>query len=1526
MSDKRLEEVLLLQPDLKIQVRGPLEPGLSGAQVLLVDFEQSGQRRLGVLKITTFDKVQREAAGDRRARETWLKRYLPDFFIPLTGSPGGNAGILMPLAKDRLENCETLHAALNNAFRYARMFVLPNLIEIYCKEAVKCWSSAILRPLREGFTKCVNHELPEDWQQNWLQNGFPPPEAAAFVLDDFSSRLPNPVAYFVHQDLWPKDKEFGVTAPWITSHGDLNCRNVLCPSAERSVSLCITTGSEADLLKLGLAMQSYISFIDTPFCREAPFTFDPSFIGIWLDFLLPSFDSRTGRDIVLRSFQAVLDQIRTEREPINVPAAGAKFVECFGVIPQRLLGAQRLLPDDIKKSFLSTLSAAALWMALRVGSSQNLELRRRLDTVRLLCFSAMALRELLGDRVILGPAAKDFFLETMPGRSPARPWTSAASGLGELFSSSKGRRNLILVLGRGWNEACGLNADQEADKVSGMAPEEAVRLAKRQPREEVVNSMKALGRLPLAAICDWGVFPTSRQILSAGLPAPSYVRPVIPGQNEPAWTEHDAIFYFQMRGSLEVLPSLALRGPARNQSRAKLRGPLARFRDHRAGDFVILYVGIDLGDLRETHPFLEEFWGDKPKCYFVGRRDPCELASFLDEWGISTIEGSIDDFLTVVEDLPEPEAISGPLAQRRLLRVADMARSEDGDLIAKPGEILDVEVPEEDFEAICRAGDLLLEGDRSSLTTLTRDPKEFFVGHPIEFSELHAGIAVERKVFEAYFGEVKKALQLRHLQSVSIVSRPGAGASTVLRWLAYNLAFEQRVPTLMLSTAGATGFEAIERLYRLVGRSFIIVADPQDVPSDELGSLTHRCAPARYPVVFLTSLRALRTKSTASRPVLDIQLEPSEKVEFLQRLARYCPSVPLQRLMNSGTRSLFLLSLEAFGEDNVRVDKYVSGLLSEASPEQSFLLAAIALFSRYAHRSCSLEFLQIISNRSLRVIEEDLEQFNQLLVLRERDIWVCRHDQLSKAILQFYLTKAFTDQYRYELAGFVCRILTVVSESGIGKEVAADFVWAILNPQVEAEAGAGGERQQQSRFINSEDGVPTPANRYQVFHKACQVFPTHVLIISHFGKYLSEEEGKFTEADDYLLRAYELEPGNEAVPHMIGKRFFDELREVLNRNPARDRAEAVQEEIYALAKQAQDWFAKSRERNLSSEFGYTTAIQINIRLIRDELQRMGLRTAVDNPQAVTSDRVVALLSEADSLVADGQRYIEPREETRRVFNQARDTLHQLRGDLNTAIQCFRQHVLAARGVSRVIAQVQLARLLHERGEVNLIHGERGKANKDFKEGADELFDALSDPGLKYRNIKLWFDCARNLPNWNRADFLGRLHQLHDFDPASLDAIFLLMCLYFCEAIETASLESWRRYEEYQRKSSTRSANLAIRRYVREWLVKASVTGRQKSGEEYRIFPHHYFDASKPRERGAAKPEEGPRVRVTGVVERVESSTEGYLAIPPMAFQLYFRPRAGDRPFYKSDAERKTRVSFLVAFTYEKAEAFDVERI
>jgi hypothetical protein len=96
-------------------------------------------------------------------------------------------------------------------------------------------------------------------------------------------------------------------------------------------------------------------------------------------------------------------------------------------------------------------------------------------------------------------------------------------------------------------------------------------------------------------------------------------------------------------------------------------------------------------------------------------------------------------------------------------------------------------------------------------------------------------------------------------------------------------------------------------------------------------------------------------------------------------------------------------------------------------------------------------------------------------------------------------------------------------------------------------------------------------------------------------------------------------------------------------------------------------------------------------------------------------------------------------------------------------------------------------------------------------------------------------------------------------------------------------------------------------------------------EEYRVFPQHYFEPSDSREVGRSKSVEDSRVRVRGFVDRVESSTEGYVEIPPMGFQVYFRPRAGDRFYYRSDAERRTPVMFLVGFNYEKAEAYDVKR-
>lgn len=65
----------------------------------------------------------------------------------------------------------------------------------------------------------------------------------------------------------------------------------------------------------------------------------------------------------------------------------------------------------------------------------------------------------------------------------------------------------------------------------------------------------------------------------------------------------------------------------------------------------------------------------------------------------------------------------------------------------------------------------------------------------------------------------------------------------------------------------------------------------------------------------------------------------------------------LIRIGTSNVMSLFLLLLEAFGGDNIRIEGFVSSLLEDIPQRQRCLVATVAFFFRYAHRACSDDFL-----------------------------------------------------------------------------------------------------------------------------------------------------------------------------------------------------------------------------------------------------------------------------------------------------------------------------------------------------------------------------------------------------------------------------------------------------------------------------------------------------------------------------------------------------------------------------------------
>jgi hypothetical protein len=92
-----------------------------------------------------------------------------------------------------------------------------------------------------------------------------------------------------------------------------------------------------------------------------------------------------------------------------------------------------------------------------------------------------------------------------------------------------------------------------------------------------------------------------------------------------------------------------------------------------------------------------------------------------------------------------------------------------------------------------------------------------------------------------------------------------------------------------------------------------------------------------------------------------------------------------------------------------------------------------------------------------------------------------------------------------------------------------------------------------------------------------------------------------------------------------------------------------------------------------------------------------------------------------------------------------------------------------------------------------------------------------------------------------------------------------------------------------------------------------------------FFLIHDFEETGDDERPSTLPQD-PRHRVHGTVSDYRNSTEAYFKIDGTSFEVFFKPRVSKRPsFYKSD-EGRTKISCLIAFTYDKPMAYDVCKI
>ena len=210
-----------------------LTGGISGAEVLLVEYQPHGQRRMmGVLKVTHKQgDYDREVHGHTQAKQSWLDEIVPG--VPLHAAMPEGFGMLSPMALPGgvLRASPTLQMLVDKGDGATAGQVTQALGEFYGRH--------ILGPgteTRYGSAFKIVEQVFQPWAAkltgiDWKWLGLPGIEDEVY-LDERRLRL-NPLWCLYHAAPWKQDQ---ISLAWGFQHRDLNARNIIVasrPSADR---------------------------------------------------------------------------------------------------------------------------------------------------------------------------------------------------------------------------------------------------------------------------------------------------------------------------------------------------------------------------------------------------------------------------------------------------------------------------------------------------------------------------------------------------------------------------------------------------------------------------------------------------------------------------------------------------------------------------------------------------------------------------------------------------------------------------------------------------------------------------------------------------------------------------------------------------------------------------------------------------------------------------------------------------------------------------------------------------------------------------------------------------------------------------------------------------------------------------------------------------------------------------------------------------------------------------------------------
>jgi hypothetical protein len=685
---------------------------------------------------------------------------------------------------------------------------------------------------------------------------------------------------------------------------------------------------------------------------------------------------------------------------------------------------------------------------------------------------------------------------------------------------------------------------------------------------------------------------------------------------------------------------------------------------------------------------------------------------------------------------------------------------------------------EEDFEILHSA--VLAKGP-------LEDGQAFWRGGPPSWRDLESQVPVPRRISKELVTELQTKLKDKESRTckVELLHTPGAGGTTVALAAAWDL--RNQFPTAVLRTKSRNTADRVTWLFHLSGLPILLVADPSVLSKAELDDLLLKVANENARLVVLHVVRVSQPVKHELSVYDPMSLE--EGKDFADAFSRQTKDDSKSFLLHEigygqrpelqSLRSPFFFGLVTFEQQFTHLADYVSHHLVEATyPERKLLhyLSLVAAFSQAVLSAALARRLINLEPADHRPLSSVISPGPARLIVQWDNMVKLVHPLLGEEILRQY--GGGEDKWKLGLNDLCIDFARQVLQAagGYTNEVEHVFRNLFIDREDWSTDEPGGQRDLFSPLIEK---IPSDAARGRLLEVLTELCPDVPHFWNHRGRHcVYSETPNYRKAEEFLLKAINLSQGRDPLHHhglgMVRRLWARSIvRELVAKASAEKKPltpEGLLQQIKPLVDGALSAFAESRKLNAEGSHGYITAVQ-TILFVAEELTKAGGQEfgALCKGTGSVGNWLRAQIATAEQLLARLARVRGPESESSYEIT-CLTKLAKLYGkfELIKTWESMLDETTEPQYLRRAIATLYLAKRQRRWSSLE---------PKELRRISKLAEDNLRTDPTDERDLRLWFQAARRLPEFNYYEAIERL-QAWASGGDTLDAYYYLYILNF----------------------------------------------------------------------------------------------------------------------------------------------------